>query len=70
MNKTPEEEATEIVNKMLYHLGDYDDVGEDAKQCALIAVDLVLNALPMYTGAINPKWEHYQKVKVVIEAKT
>ena len=79
MNKPPEQEAEELIQKHFIAVCPQSRVRSEvarnlytpiAKQCALITVDLVLKALPMYTGDLNPKWEHYQKVRAAIEAKT
>ena len=40
---------------------------ETAKQCALIAVEEILKAVPMYTGNLNPTWEFWNQVKTEIE---
>jgi len=68
---TPKEKADELIDKM-YYIGRYDDkedynlamAWERAKQCALIAVEEILNA------ALNVKMgehEYWKEVKKEIE---
>jgi hypothetical protein len=65
---TPQEKAEELVNKYLaIQFGDFPTT--DAKQCALIAVDEILNARPLdpnYVdwddcGAAHQYWYEAQK---------
>ena len=63
---TPKEKAKELVDKF----SDLEDgemyIGK-AKQCALIAVELMLEETPMYTGLLNPKWIFWNRVMDELE---
>ena len=59
-NKTEKEKATELVDKMYYarRYKDAEDyipleAWEHAKQCALIAVDEIINSSPRYPSNID-----------------
>ena len=70
---TPKEKAIELYNKMY----DYSLFEEEAKRCALIAVDEIIEATNMYQYGINNALEHipakivkhpyWQEVKQEIE---
>ena len=51
---TPIEKAKELYNKMY----DYSLFEEEAKRCALIAVDEIIEATNMYQYGINNSLEH------------
>lgn len=71
---TPKEKAIELYNKMYI----YSLCEEEAKRCALIAVDEIIEATSMYQYGINNALEHipakivkhpyWQEVKQEIEA--
>jgi pentose-5-phosphate-3-epimerase len=66
--KTAKEKAKELVEKYAYHLWidgicDY----EQAKQCALIAVDEILDASLYYFDELSPYVIYWQEVKKEIE---
>jgi hypothetical protein len=60
---TPKEKAIHLVDNFFKKTHPYYDV-EDAKQCALIAVDEIMKEL--ITVNIE-KWYYYQEVKQEIE---
>ena len=70
---TPKEKAIELYNKMY----DYSLFEEEAKRCALIAVDEIIEATNMYQYGISNALEHipskivkhpyWQEVKQEIE---
>jgi hypothetical protein len=71
---TPKEKAKELVDKFTAHAYHQDSItqcNDHAKQCALIAVDEILNTqwqfsiLSMYGTPFNCYW---QQVKAEIEA--
>jgi hypothetical protein len=70
--KTPTEKAKELIEKYLkldieiggQHDGYLTMKMHDAKQCALIAVDEILNAV---TTIADKKYEYWQEVKTEIE---
>jgi hypothetical protein len=72
---TPKEKAKELVEKFRLNVLDYEGCGineHKAKQCALIAVDEVLNELfeaAIVTGSshIHKHIDYYQEVKKEIE---
>ena len=78
---TPKEKAIELYNKFLNPSGDTYLYGmlehESAKECALIAVDEIIEATNMYQYGINNALEHipakivkhpyWQEVKQEIE---
>ena len=61
---TPKEKALELYNKMY----DYSLFEEEAKRCALIAVDEILNNID-FTSMINgtDDYNYWQEVKQEIE---
>lgn len=59
---TPKEKAEQIVQKFIYRTKDYVEI-EDAKQCAIIAVDEILNT---YLFDLVQK-QYWQQVKQEIE---
>jgi hypothetical protein len=69
---TPKQKAQELVNKMERPLNDdyYVDFNNYAKQCALIAVDEILEATKRYDYTLGPKPsynDYWLKVKYEIE---
>ena len=64
---TPKEKAKELVDKyfeFMHHINPWDK----AKQCALIAVDEILNVTHSDKRANSPfDKEYWQKVKIEIE---
>jgi hypothetical protein len=69
---TPKEKALELFNKMFFIIenkGMYDDLYR-AKQCALIAVDEIIDSEPQYEWS-NDYWKNpndfWQEVKQEIE---
>lgn len=79
---TPEEKAKDLFNKMLEHcwyntfptdrygvsrkVTTYRD--NEAKQCALIATNEIIENIPMYTGNLNPKWKYWDDVRTALNA--
>ena len=65
---TPQEKAMELVKKMyLAHSNSYSDITNHlAKQCALIAVDEIIEAL-RNNAANSESWLYYEEVKNEIE---
>ena len=47
INITPKKKAEQLVQKFIYRTKDYVEI-EDAKQCAIIAVDEILNITLFY----------------------
>ena len=68
--KPPEQEAEEIFDLIFKVLSESNDKKRQTKQLAVKYCEGLLSIMPMYTGNLNPKWEHYQKVRAAIEAKT
>jgi hypothetical protein len=68
---TPKETADKLVNKYNYLLSThiFNGTFDIAKQCALIAVDEILDASPMYyTGfEYESNLEYWQQVKTEIK---
>jgi len=69
---TPKEKAKKLVERMIiYHSPDDKDY-EAAKECALIAVDEILNEYPnvkpMIVYFTHPRERFWQEVKQEIEA--
>ena len=58
---TSKEKALDLQHRMKDCL--YSDGLVDAKQCALICVEEILKAIPMYTGKLNPTWKYWNEVK-------
>jgi hypothetical protein len=63
---TPKEKAEELVNRFIYRRTDYVEI-DDAKQCALIAVDEIIYYLEITLGVDKEDFEYWQKVKEEIE---
>ena len=63
---SPKEKAIDLVNKMLFcyqgHIDEYT-----AKQCALIAVNEILNVTAGLNGWINGFQSYWEEVKQEIE---
>jgi hypothetical protein len=67
---TPKEKAQELYSKYLEQLPSnliFDLIHYLAKQCALIAVDEIINAL-QNNAANSASWKFYEEVKKEIEA--
>ena len=68
---TPEEKALEIFNKMCSSVDELLPL--DVRECALIAVDEILNIIPCYEEYGSNGWvlidnsEYWQEVKKEIE---
>ena len=45
-----------------------DDPVHTAKELSQITVENVIDNIPMYTGTLNPKWEHWNDVRAVLNA--
>lgn len=61
---TPKEKAKELVHK--YWNSQKNMTYKMAIKCALIAVDEIIEEVPMYTGNLNPKWKYWNEVKTEI----
>ncbi len=75
---TPKQKAEELIEKYrLLKIDVYDSENgrysltnmffDDAKVCAEIAVDEIINDIPMYLGNLNPKWYYWNQVKQELE---
>jgi len=67
---TPKEKAEELFYKMLStdNVDDYSFVGSKvAKQCALICVDEIIEALSFHNWQNRNEIEYYEEVKQEIE---
>ena len=66
MTQPPKEKAKELVDKFMNHSWNGEDNlwTENAKQCALIAVDEILNAV---TTIADKKYDYWQQVKTEIQ---
>ena len=65
MSKDIEEKAKELIEKLLLFqplIPDYDREGQ-AKQCALICVDEIIQALKYHTWQNNKLIEYWKQVK-------
>lgn len=38
-----------------------------AKSCSVIAIDEIIDDIPMYLGNLNPKWYYWNEVKKELE---
>lgn len=69
--KTPKEKAKELVDKFAMYLRAnlrYDEeANEEAKQCALIAVDEILNSRKEHLVQSIKFYEYWQEVKQEID---
>jgi len=69
---TPKQKAEELIAKMTRPINDdyYVDYNDYAKECALIAVDEIIKALPPFEYGLEfvAKIEFWNKVKKEIEA--
>ena len=71
---TPKEKAKELLIKFLYYVESFssEQQNENAKQCALISVDEILNSNPSYDDYGGNGWiiidnsEYWEQVKVEI----
>ncbi len=72
---TPKEKADELIDKM-YYIGRYDDkedynpamAWERAKQCALIAVDEIINHHSQEQGLYRIDTYYWQQVKSELQS--
>lgn len=68
---TPKEKGTYLINefydKTYNSANDYDERFKIAKQCALIAVDEILNAVHIAQTDIIEYYEYWEQVKQEIE---
>jgi len=72
--KTPKEKAIELVDyfeKAIIDTDMYGDYSEATKQCALIAVEEILNTLYSipFGNALDNELEYWEEVKQEIENK-
>ena len=63
---TPKEKAKELVDKYKFYLGNEQENIKEAKDCALIAVDEILDAI-VGTYDFDTLNEYWQEVKQEIE---
>lgn len=63
---TPKEKAIELVDKYKFYLGNEQENIKEAKDCALIAVDEILDAI-VGTYDFDTLNEYWQEVKQEIE---
>jgi hypothetical protein len=61
---TPKEKAERLIQRFIYRRTDYVEI-DDAKQCALIAVDEIMKALDGRVYQIE--FHYWQQVKTEIE---
>jgi len=70
---TPQEKAEELFNKYATYVvmwaGDINTTHQNCKQCALIAVDEILNAIDWdyYEGSAQTEHNYWKEVKTEIE---
>ena len=68
---TPKEKANELIEEYLSLNDNFNKPiitdEQDAVKCAIVAVDEILKAIPMYTGNLNPTWKFYNEVKQQLE---
>ena len=72
---TPEEKAGELISKFIYPQKAFNELAKTkvAKECALIAVDEILNIIPCYEEYGSNGWvlidnsEYWEEVKKEIE---
>ena len=67
----PKEKANELIEEYLSLNDNFNKPiitdEQDAVKCAIVAVDEILKAIPMYTGNLNPTWKFYNEVKQQLE---
>ena len=71
LEKIPEEKAKELIKKfgLKFPMASPDNfICKQAKECALIATNEVIDNIPMYTGNLNPKWKFWDDVRTVLNA--
>lgn len=59
------EKAAKLITQFSVQLPYYtkkDNMRKSVK-CALICVEEILQAIPMYTGNLNPTWKYWNEVK-------
>ena len=64
---TPKEKAKELVFKYDFYLGNEQENIKEAKDCALIAVDEIINCTKNGLGLTKYSKEYWQEVKQEIE---
>ena len=78
---TPKEKANELIDKFMLYSVKKTEISKETMQyefsykikrelaieCAIVAVDEILKAIPMYTGNLNPTWKFYNEVKQQLE---
>jgi hypothetical protein len=70
---TPKEKAKDLFNKFIEFAQDWDELDGyivnkyNAKQCALIAVDEIIEALSFHSWQNRNEIEYYEEVKQEIE---
>lgn len=52
---------------MLTNTEDPEIIKWNAKRCALVTVEEILNKTPMYKGELNPEWKFWNDVKKELE---
>ena len=74
-----QDKINELVEKFSQHVNPYIGSGMlsnshddnailwQARKCALIAANEILDNTPMYTGNLNPKWKFWNDVKLELE---
>lgn len=70
MTPSPQEKATEIFDRMYqvdYIMGYYPICFDTAKQCALIAVDEIINSHPQSPMTFEGSYKYWEQVKAEIE---
>jgi hypothetical protein len=66
---TPSEKAIELMDKFRdENYFTIEDCKANSKHNALITVDEVLKAIPMYTGNLNPTWKFWSDVRDCLNA--
>ncbi len=64
--KEAEKKAEELISKFVKITNEHDFYEIEnplSIQCALVAVDEIIKATPMYKGIVNPEWSYWQEVK-------
>ena len=66
MTNTPEQEAEALIERfypLTWLAVQKEGLDNDAKRCALICCDKIIEEIDMYKGELNPRWEFWNQVK-------
>lgn len=56
-----------VGSRMLTNTPDEEGILWEARHCALILANEMLENIPMYTGELNPKWKYWTDIKIELE---